>query len=602
MNRTLLSLKTTTVPPSRWQQLITWLQNSRIAQLIENICSTGTSGINDEVLISNIRMTNTLSLSIGAAMFVITPVVYLLTRNMFVLISVIIEFSLNAAVILINRARRPVAASLTLYLLQCIAVSFFCLLFGGVIQLQFMIVFVISIVCLIFADRRLRKWCFIAAGVTLVVVQGGYYFRFVHYIPVDRDAGYIIQSMAIMGVLFMIAVVSRPYVNSNDVKYELIKANRFKQLFLAQVTHELRTPLNTIYLCGQLMKRDMKLNEQLRPIESMVDQILYACNNASLNINNVLDLAQIEAGKMMSVRENTFAVNDFFEKIMEGSKVIAKVRAIRLKLHIEDMPEAIICDPLQLHHVVTNLVANAIKYAAKSSTVYLNVKGAGDKWVVQVKNSGPEISSEKLPMIFDLFVTDKSVSTEGNGLGLFIVKNKAEQALGGVVEVESHNQTTVFTVHLPLCVGRPEDVAQDDAEDRYDLGNIDVLVADDNTMNAILMAKHLDASGCKVTLAADGGEVMEKMEGFAAGGRLPDIIIVDQQMPVLNGIQTTALLKKDSRFKSIPVVFVTADAYEAHQQMKDVGAADILVKPVKREDLLKVLSKHIKHSGELLQE
>jgi signal transduction histidine kinase/CheY-like chemotaxis protein len=573
---------------------------SKLVSLVRQMRRIGIEGTEDEVLVSNIIMTNTLSLAIGAAMLVIAPVVYALTGKLSILIAIIVELTINASVLLINHYRQRIAASLTLYFLQCVAISYYCLLFGGIIQLQFMVTFLISIICLIFADRKLRRLCFFAAGITLAFVQVGYYFNFVAHIPVDRQAGFTIQSMAIAGVLFLISVVSQPYIRSNDLKYELIKTNNFKRVFVAEVTHELRNPLNTVYMCAQMIKRDIKLNGQLKIIEPLIDQQLYACENARGIINNVLDLAQIEAGKMLTQEEAAGQPQDFFERLIDGNRFVAKIKGIKLQLQIAGMPDVILADWQQLQQIGANLLTNAIKYSHKGSTVYVNVTGSQHEWTIAVKNQG-SISADKLPHIFDPFVRDNGSSAkEGRGLGLYIVRNKVT-AMGGSINVSSSNDTTVFTVRLPMAQGRKEDIMHEE-EDVYNLSNVDILIAEDNAMNALLLARFLSKNECRATVTGNGQELLEKLEEYAATDHLPDVIILDQQMPVMSGMEALVRLKTDTRFKNIPVVFTTGEALEPQMEVKAAGAADVIIKPINEMQLLNVLSKHVRHSSEILRE
>ncbi|RFS20009.1 response regulator [Chitinophaga silvatica] len=569
-----------------------------VIRKINYIRNIGTNDIEDEKQVANIVMTNSLSLAIGTAIFCIAPIVYLLTKSSEVLISIIIEFLINASVIIINYYRKHILAGLVLYFLQCTAIAFYCFLFGGIIQLQFMITFLISISCLIFAQKRLRIICMIAAILTLAMVQVGYYFSFFKTIPVSYNSGFIIQSMAIAGVLVMIIVVSKPYIFSNDAVYELRKANRFKRIFVAEVTHELRAPLNNIYLSATLMKRDIKLNAHLKCIEPFIDQQLYACENARNIINNVLDFAKIEAGAISCIEESTANPEEFFSKLIASNEVIAKIKRIRILFEINNMGPAIISDWQQIQQIATNLLANAIKYSPKGSTVYFMVTGYDNHWQIQVKNTGI-INQEKLDIIFDPFVRDNKPGEQGSGLGLFIVKNKVK-AMGGIIEAKSEDNATLFSVSLPLRAGKPEDIEEPENQ-IYDLSNIEVLIAEDDPMGSKLLELSLQKNDCQVRICSNGKELLEKLEISYSAKRLPDIIILDDQMPVMTGKKTLQYLKTDPRFKNIPVVFVTGEAYQ-QTEIQSLGVADVITKPLSESLLLRVLNQHVKHSHEYLQE
>jgi signal transduction histidine kinase/CheY-like chemotaxis protein len=565
------------------------------------IVQAGTQGIDDFEVAKRIVLVNTLSLAIAAIMLVIAPIVCLfLIWKVSILMAFIIEFIINCSVILMNYYKKHLAASLTLYFNQCFAIIFFGFLLGGVLQLQFTIVFLISIIFLILKEYNIRMICFAAAITTLVVLQLCYYFQ-AHQplVTISYDTGFIIQSLVIGGVLLLMIIVSKPYVRSNDTNQELERTNHFKKMFVYQVTHEMRTPLNAIYGVAQLLKREIKLDANLKPIDGLTNQLLAASNNTRNIINNVLDMAEIETGKMESSAEDAFLVRAFFEKMIDVNKIVARARSIQLKLLIDQMPEVIFGDTLKLNQVVTNLLANAIKFADKNTIILLKISSQESFWRIQVINQGATVSPEKISAIFDPFVTTKTKSTEGTGLGLYIVKNKV-LSMNGTIGIESMGDgLTTFTVSLPLYPGNLQDVPVEEIEeDIKDLSNIHVMIAEDDEMNATLLSSFLKHIGCKVTSSTNGLELLEKVEK-----EIPDLIILDSYMPVMNGEETLLYLRNAPELKNIPVIVATGDAFkDSRDAFIAAGANAFIEKPIDHRALLKALQLHLHHNNEELQE
>ena len=568
---------------------------------VSRLARAGTQGIKDEDAVSRIVMVNKLSLAFGGIILIIAPVLlYFLKGRPTIMIAITAEFLINCSVIYLNHRRHYNAASLILYFLQCIAIVYFGFLLGKLLQLQFTIVFLLSIIFLIFKEDFLRKLAFFSALLVLGCLEASYYFNDAEpLIPISYNTAYVIHLMVVLAVLFIIVVVSKPYVKSNDINAALKRANDFKRVFVYQVIHEMRTPLNAIFGVAQLMKKEVRQDPRLKTVEPLTDQLLSATHNARNIINNVLDMAQIESGQTEIIHENAFHVEPFFANIIEMNKVVARSRNIQLRLVLEQMPEVIIADPLKLIQVTTNLLANAIKYGDKNSAITLAAIGGKANWRLQVSNVGPHIPPEKRAIIFDPFVTDKNKYTEGTGLGLYIVKNKVE-AMGGTITVDSSpGLPTVFTAVLPLCVGHEEDLAAEEAiPEITDLGEVHVMIAEDNELNAMLLSRLLDQMGCQVTVAHNGLELLELVKKT-----IPDAIILDYHMEIMDGEETLLHLKDNALLKDIPVIVATGDAFiESREALLAAGADAFIEKPVDHRALLQLLQKQLHRSNEELQE
>jgi CheY-like chemotaxis protein len=393
--------------------------------------------------------------------------------------------------------------------------------------------------------------------------------------------------------------VSKRYVLSNDTNADLKRANHFIKIFVAQVTHELRTPLDSIHQVTQLLRKEVRKNDHLKQIQPLLDISFTASCDARNIVNNVLDMAEIESGKTPGTVNEAFQVAPFLEKILEVHQVIAQEEHMKLQLYME-MPPVIISDPLNINQILTNLLANAIKYGLKGSTVNVEARRRDNTWELKVSNVGPGIPSEKIASIFDPFVTGKTGQTQGSGLGLYIVRSKVI-SMNGTVQVQSKpGGYTIFTVTLPLIEGRLRNLSkwneggENSAENRIDLSNIHVLMAEDSKLTALLLIRSLKEMGCKVTIVNNGLELLlAAQKGYP--DNCPDIIILDCHMPVLNGEETILQLKKIPALSNIPIIVTTGDLFsDMLDRMLAAGADAYLKKPIDHLALQKTISLYLK--------
>lgn len=574
--------------PRRLKHLFSFLQNA------------GTADVTDEDEKRRIILVNTISMAICALLIIITPVFYTLSDKPDIIIyPVILDFIVTFSVILLNLRKKYLAASFTVYVIQCASIMYFGILLSNVVALEAMIIFLITIIYLIFKEEKYRRVCLAIAIGTLAMMEISYYFNLFPPIPLSYDTTFIMHALVISGILVLIIIVSKPYIKSNDTNKALKLANHFKKVFVHQVTHEIRTPLNAIYGVAQLLKRQIMLNDQFKSLETLVDQQLDAINNTRSIINNVLDMAQIESGVISKSEREHFLLKPFFYKIAEVNKVMGRTRNIRIKLSIEQMPDVLYDDILNLHQITTNLLANALKYADRNSVVELKISGMGSKWSLQVINQGPVITPEKQELIFNPFVTDKSKYIEGTGLGLYIVNGKVK-SMGGDISLSSDAAGTIFTVLLPLTEGNIELIKEEKEEEEMwdDLGHINVVLAEDNELSAQLLSRMLTQIGCNTTWVKNGLELIQQV-----GKHIPDIIIMDYHMEVMDGEQTLYHLKQQPAYKNIPVIISTGDAYaETRDVFLKAGADAFIEKPINYSSLIKVLKMHLHHNSQELLE
>ncbi|MGX5818198.1 ATP-binding response regulator [Chitinophaga lutea] len=578
------------------------MKTARFKKIFHALEYAGTQGVKEEDAVARIVMVNRLSLAFGVVILIIAPVMlYYLKSPASIAVAITAEFIINCGVIWLNHRQRHTAAALVLYFLQCIAIVYFGFLLGKLLQLQFTIVFLLSIIYLIFREANLRRIAFVSALVVLGLLEASYYFNDADsVIPISYNTAYTIHLLVVLAVLYIIIVVSKPYIRSNDINAALKRANDFKRVFVYQVIHEMRTPLNAIFGVAQLLKKEVRRDPALKSVEGLTDQLLAASNNARSIVNDVMDMALIESGQMETIHDNVFHLQPFFANTVELNRVVALSRQMKIHLRIDDMPPIIHGDSLKLIQITTNLLANAIKYGEKGSTIELRIHGLGDTWQLAVSNSGANISPEKLATIFDPFVTDKhNKQTEGTGLGLYIVKNKVEAMGGSVGAASPAGGDTVFTVTLPLRAGTVDEIPEEEKTPEItDLHEAEVYIAEDNELSATLLSRLLRQTGCRVTVAVNGLELLQQVEK-----KQPDIIILDYHMDVMNGEETLQYLKEDPMLRHIPVIVATGDAFiESREALEAAGADAFIEKPIDHKRLLQLLQKHLHRSNEELKE
>lgn len=562
------------------------------------IFSIGTRGITDQGDIKRVILVNWLCVITASAIGTIGGLLcYYFQWQPFIVLAFSIEFLVNASVLVFNYYKKYKTAAIILYYLQCVSIIYYSVLFGRLLRLDIVLVLLFAVVYLIFKEKKLRKWGVFAAFIDFIIIEGLYYKNpFQLPIHLDYTVTYMIQLLVIFVITGIIVRVSMPYVQSNDTNEELKRANHLIRIFVAQITHELRTPLDSIHHVSQLLRKELKKDASMRKIDPLVEIGWTVSSTARNIVNNVLDLAEIEAGKTPVIIREAFKVRPLFERILEVHRIIAERTKMQLILHIDpDTPAIIFGDPLNINQVVTNLLSNAIKYGSDKAPIVINVSAPGEAprnfWEITVSNHGEGIHPSRIHEIFELFVTSRSGRIQGSGLGLYIVKTKVE-LMGGLVRVESQPQgETTFSIILPLQEGKVRDLPDGAGSDldTGDLEKINLLVAEDDKLTSFLLSRFLEDIGCSFTIVKNGRELLDIAEKKCQDD-CPDIIMLDCHMPVLNGVETIRLLKQNAALRHIPIIVTTGDLYsESLDEMLSAGANTYVKKPIDHNALKKTI-------------
>lgn len=564
-----------------------------------NFFSIGTRSLSDQADIARVVLVNRLCMITASAILTIGGLIcYYFDWKLDFVLAFSLEFLINASVLVFNYYKRHLTAAMVLYYLQCVSIVYYSGLVGRLLRLDIVLILLFAVVYLIFKEKKLRQWAAFVAFADFVIIELLYYKNpFQVPIHLSYTVTYVIQLLVIFVITGIIILVSMPYVRSNDTNEELKRANHLIKIFVAQITHELRTPLDTIHHVSQLLRREIKKDPSMGKIAPLVE-IGWTVSSTGRNIvNNVLDLAEIEAGKTPLTVKEAFRVKPFFEKILEVHRIIAQRATMTLELNIDpQMPTIIFGDPLNIHQVLTNLLANAIKYGSDRSPISITVTPQDNFWEVKVANHGEGIPPSRIKEVFDLFVTSRTGHIQGSGLGLYIVKTKVE-LMGGLVRVQSQPQgLTIFSIILPLQDGKPRDLPDGAGldPDTDDLEKIKVLVAEDDKLTSFLLSRFLEDIGCSFTIVKNGRELLDIAEKKCQD-ECPDIIMLDCHMPVLNGVETIRLLKQNPVLRHVPIIVATGDLYSQRlDEMLSAGANTYIKKPIDHNALKKAILLHMK--------
>ena len=401
-------------------------------------------------------------------------------------------------------------------------------------------------------------------------------------------------------------VVNQKLKKAKNVATEALQtaehANKAKTDFLSNMSHDIRTPMNAIIGITSLIRHDA--GNKAKVIE-YADKIDISSQHLLGIINDVLDMSKIEAGKTV-FKYSDFSILDFVQELdtIFHSQIYEKKQTLTIiKENIRH--EWVNGDQVHLMQIFSNLLSNAVKYTQEGGKIQFFVEECETKSSVYAKyrflvsDNGMGMSADFKDTIFDAFTRAESSLTnkiQGTGLGMAITKNLVE-AMGGTIDVESElGQGSCFEVLLDLKIAEDRTVAlaaqeETDEQDGNILQGMRFLCAEDNELNAEILTELLKIEGAECTICENGEEILKAFEQSAPGDY--DMILMDVQMPVMNGYEATKAIRKSSHKleKTIPIIAMTANAFsEDIQHSLAAGMNAHVSKPVE----MKVLEKTIR--------
>ena len=400
------------------------------------------------------------------------------------------------------------------------------------------------------------------------------------------------------GMIAALAMTQQELIKSNEMLEDRIRQRTFeleiamktamaasqaKSDFLANISHELRTPMN-----GVLGMLNITLETPLTADQKDHMETAQQCAYSLLAVlNDILDLSKIEAGRM----ELECVPLDLTDLLMQAAKThaaLGRVKGVELRTEISALPEQLEGDPLRLRQILTNLLSNAIKFTEKG-TVTLRARMEGEqeddlaRILIEVEDTGIGIEKDQQDYIFESFAqADNSIGRRfgGTGLGLAITRSLVERHDGTITVESEPGVGSTFSVHLELTVPAPKEKISVEPASKAR-----ILLVEDNAVNQKLVSAILTRAGYSVVSAWNGAEAMEALERETFG-----VVLMDVQMPVLDGLEATRRLRAIGKFEKLPIIAMTARAMDGDREdCMQAGMNSFVSKPINREHLLRVI-------------
>lgn len=395
----------------------------------------------------------------------------------------------------------------------------------------------------------------------------------------------------IVGIIADITAQKQLQEKAQEASRQARKANEAKSNFLATMSHELRTPMTGIRAIINLLRTQKVGPEET---ENFLDDLDKSSNALLLLLNDILDLSKIEAGKLQ-IESRPCNPADTVNAVVHLFKDSANAKNIALTTNANEFSDDwVLCDTLRLRQIVSNLLSNAVKFTDTGQVdAHLEITHQNKRTslvTIKIADTGLGMTAEQIETIFEPFTQADSSTTRkygGTGLGLTITKQLCE-LLGGRMSLESQfGVGTTFCLTLPLArTTAPVKTVADDTS----LAPLTILLAEDNPINRKVLTTTLRQKGNDVDSAENG-----KIAVNQAAQKRYDLILMDMQMPEMDGMDATKVIRASSPYnQKTPIIALTADAFpEHHKRFKELGINDVITKPVKWDTFEATIKRHL---------
>jgi PAS domain S-box-containing protein len=407
--------------------------------------------------------------------------------------------------------------------------------------------------------------------------------------PIFNDQNEIIGSMGIHVDITDRKLLEQDLTSAKEAALASMKA---KEMFLANMSHEIRTPMNVIIGMTDLIS-ESELNADQR---KYINAVKTSADNLLGLINDILDFSKIEAGHLQ-LEEQTADLHDVFNQLELGFTELATKKGISFNCKVEkSVSHSLVFDAPKLNQVLVNLISNAIKFTEKgqvriSAELLVDQKNT-QKICFSVKDTGIGIDRSNHEQIFSIFIQeDAGVSRKfgGTGLGLSISRSIVRKMGGDITLNSKKGEGSEFTFELVFARAEKEELPAEELNGLMKLGNIRILVAEDNELNRLLISSVLNKEKVFHRIAENGREAIEFLQKDAY-----DIILMDIQMPEMDGITATRKIREELQM-SIPIVALSANATaDDTRNYLAVGMNAHVPKPFKKEMLFDVVKSMLK--------
>ena len=379
----------------------------------------------------------------------------------------------------------------------------------------------------------------------------------------------------------------------NIAKDQAIKANNAKSEFLSSMSHEIRTPLNAIVGFSQALSEE-DINDNAK---DEVKDIMMASNSLLELVNGILDISKIESGKIEIVNTE-YQFKNIYDELVILAKARMGDKPLDFRCHYdEDIPSVLYGDYTRVKQVILNILTNAVKYTREGYIDFSVSSVRKDdicRLIISVEDSGIGIKQENIPKLFTKFERldlEKNITIEGTGLGLAITKKLVELMNGTIVVQSIYGKGSKFTIAIDQRVVHKEVVVEKREEKKVSEVHAEgrkVLIVDDNKINLKVASRLLENYKLDITTVESGALCIDKVNSNTY-----DLILMDDMMPNMSGVETLHKLKEIDGFAS-PVVALTANAVTGmKEKYLNDGFDDYLAKPINRDELNNIVAKYL---------